>query len=77
MNDTGEIKTTNAKLNNLYSVDVFEALKQFYSERKLSLITSGKDLLSQFNQLYPNIVLCGKSIEQLNNGIFFNNIRSG
>jgi len=67
MNDTGEIKINNAKLNNLYSVDVFEALKQFYSERKLSLITSGKDLLRQFNQLYPHIGLCGKSIEQLNN----------
>lgn len=74
LNDSGEITINNTKLNNLYSLDVFDAFKQSFFERKLSLVTSGKDLLSQFSQLYPHIELCGKSVEQLNNWTYSSTI---
>jgi hypothetical protein len=67
LNEAGEMDVNHGELNNFYSNTVLESLKQYYCEKQLSLIKSGRDLINQVDVLYPYINLCGKSVEQLNN----------
>lgn len=63
----GEIENYDIELLNLYNYTVFSsALPKIQHELNISLV-SGKEVISKFEDYYPNIFLCGKSMQQLNN----------
>lgn len=65
--DNGEIENCDIEILNLYNYTVFSSvLPKIQEEREVSLV-SGKEIFSKFKDHYPEICLCGKSEQQLNN----------
>ena len=65
--DTYELETDNLELENFYGYSVFAENSHNLKARRQDALSSGREILTQFNELYPNVVLCGKADQQLNN----------
>ncbi|MDY0375087.1 MAG: hypothetical protein RBQ72_05075 [Desulfobacterium sp.] len=65
--ETTKIENQNAEIQNFYSYSVFsQHLPELLEQRNVS-ISSGKEIVNRFEDLYPGVFLCGKATQQLNN----------
>lgn len=63
--DTEDVVADSVDIPNYFSYAVFlKSLSALLAERD-ALISSGQELLAQFDTLYPLLILCGKSKQQL------------
>lgn len=61
-----ELQSSEEYLKNFYTYSVFEKELPLLIEQRNALINSGKELYQKKGQLFPNIIFCGKSQQQLN-----------
>lgn len=65
--DTEDLVEDQVKILNYYNYTVFsESLTRILAERDAQL-SSGREVVSQAEKLYPFLILCGKSKQQLSN----------
>lgn len=64
--ETGEIEYKTIEIVNLYNYSILEKyLPELLKQRDAS-ISSGREIVNQFESLYPGLVLCEKATMQLN-----------
>jgi len=65
--ETTEIECKSMEVTNFYNYSIFaEYLPEILKKLNASL-SSGREIVSQFEELYPGVFLCGKAEQQLNN----------
>ena len=64
---TAEIENEDAEIQNFYNSSILsQYLPDLLSARNSSL-ESGKEIVHRFDEFYPALSLCGKTVQQLNN----------
>lgn len=65
IDENGEIQRNNINLLNLYSNAVLDSVESSIRDKRSAMIRSGRELFSNWEELYQHLTPCGKVQEQL------------